>query len=85
MAKEQQIYERFAQHGGHKGIHRYRGAFSSTFYEMMPGAGRPFMGLSGEEISDQYVRGIFLNTSWLGSIGAIITKCWLGQYGECNL
>ncbi|KAK3372345.1 hypothetical protein B0H63DRAFT_496881 [Podospora didyma] len=80
-AVEQQIYERFVQRGGHKGILIYYGtfewgiridteadifAFGSTLYELM-NESRPYAGLLDRAIEE-----------------SVIAKCWYGECEKCR-
>jgi hypothetical protein len=54
--------------------------FGSVVYEIMTGEA-PYSGLSESEIKARYQMGEFADTAYLGEIGVIIRKCWMGQYG----
>lgn len=58
-------------------------ALGSTLYELMK-ENRPYAGLSDKVIEERYKRGQFPETKSLGLVGAIIRKCWLGEYRECK-
>lgn len=54
-------------------------AFGSVLYEIMT-TQVPYDDKADDEIQALYTKGVFPDTSFLGTMGHIIRKCWLGKY-----
>ncbi|KAF2761482.1 kinase-like protein [Pseudovirgaria hyperparasitica] len=73
--------------------HRYPGvllstqadifALGSVMYHIMTG-NAPYHSCSDYEIDDRFQRGEFPNTTSLGLVGQVITKCWQAKYDNAE-